>query len=87
MPETIISIDDRALAPWCEVADVLGLSLPQFLEWLIGYIGSYRNERAMVLDETATQNVYPTQEQAAAVAERLVPEGGGFICSGRRSYP
>jgi len=39
MPETIISIDDRALAPWCEVADVLGLSLPQFLEWLIGYIG------------------------------------------------
>src|ERR1700692_1793886 len=71
MSKTRIRLDSNVLEPWREVADVLGLSMPAFLEQLISYFGKFRNEREIMLDEQVTQAVYATQAEAAAVASRF----------------
>jgi hypothetical protein len=71
MSKTRIRLDSNVLEPWREVADVLGLSMPAFLEQLISYFGKFHNEREIMLDEQVTQAVYATQAEAAAVASRF----------------
>jgi hypothetical protein len=67
--KTQLSIDSSALEPWRKIADVLGLSLQQYVEQFIRDCGR-ENEHFLILDEAVSTTHYATREAAQAVAQR-----------------
>jgi hypothetical protein len=67
--KTQLWIDSKALEPWQRIADVLGLSLQQYIEQFMRDCGR-ENEHFLILDEAVSTTHYATREAALAVAER-----------------
>jgi hypothetical protein len=70
MPKTRIKIDSQVLAPWRDIAGILGWSLDRYLEWYLSGQSDYLRDLDLIGEEISDR-YYETREEAEAVAERF----------------
>jgi hypothetical protein len=70
MPKTTIKIDSQVLEPWCEIAEILGVSLSRYIEEFLSSL-KIQDEGLPRIAQEVEHLAYRRREQAEAIAERF----------------